>query len=154
MSIRGDTEVKTSGSQKSLSDLDHVGLEIERLPGALTEEGVNDDDLFRFLAERLETAPVNVLTRTGALHLTGSPTLFLEVSLFERESDSYAYLITLELVQGVSLKRLRDPDRSFGAPTWRAQTVGFTQKGELSLLKDPIGATADAFVADFAATED
>jgi hypothetical protein len=148
-SMSGDAEVKTSGSPKSLSHLDTVGLEVERLPGPLAEEGVNPQELFGLLKGRLSKAPVQIVSRTGALHLKGAPTLFLNVSLLEREPESYAYVITLELVQGVSLERLSDSD-VVAAPTWRAQTVGFTRKGQLSLLKDQIGATADAFATDFA----
>ena len=144
-----DTDVKTSGSQESLSHLDRVGLEIERLPNPLTEEGVTGQELFQLLKERLSDAPVQVVSRIGALHLRGAPTLFLNVSLHERDAESYVYVITLELVQGVSVERLSDSG-FVAAPTWRAQTVGITRKGQLPLLKDTIGATADAFATDLA----
>jgi hypothetical protein len=72
-------------------------------------------------------------------------TLVLELSLSEREPGPYVYTVALELVQGVSLERLSNADRFFAAPTWRAQAVGVVEHGQLSLLREPIGATADAF---------
>jgi hypothetical protein len=122
-----------------------VGLEVEPLPRALQEEGLTRPQVVRFVQERLERAPVDVVSRTGALHLTGAPTLFLEVSLFEYESGSYLYTVALELVQGVSLERLSDSTRVFAAPTWRAETIGLVEHRQLSSLRDRIGATTDAF---------
>jgi hypothetical protein len=150
MPMPADTEVKTSGSRESLRDLDPVGLEVKQLPSSLKDEGVDQQDVFLFIRERLEKAPLHVISRTGALHRLGSPTLSLEISLFEREPGSFMYTVTLELTQGVSLER-SDSDRFVAAPTWRAETVGLAQKGQLAALKDQMGATADAFVTDFAA---
>jgi hypothetical protein len=150
MPMPADTEVKTSGSRESLRDLEVVGLEVERLPSSLKDEGVNEQDILSFIRERLEKAPVNVISRTGAEHRRGSPRLSLEVSLFEREPGSFMYTVTLELIQGVGLER-SDHHRFVPAPTWRAEAVGLAQKGQLAALKGQMGATADAFVTDFAA---
>jgi hypothetical protein len=143
--MSASTDVETSGCSESLHHLERVGLEVETLPRALQEEGLPRQELFSFVRERLERAPVQVLSRTAALHLRGAPTLFLEVSLSERPPGSYLYIVGLELVQGVSLERLSEPDRLFAAPTWRAQVVGVVDRAQMSLLVDQIGAAADAF---------
>ena len=140
------TDVRTSGSRDSLRYLDRVGLEVEPLPHALQEEGLTREHLFSFVRERLERAPVQVLSRTSALHLKGAPTLFLQVSMSEQENGSFLSVVALELVQGATLERLSDPGRFFAAPTWRALAVGCVGTGQLSLLLDPIGSLADAFV--------
>jgi hypothetical protein len=146
MAMSAHADVRTSGSRDSLRHLDRVGLEVEPLPRALQEEGLTRPQLFGFVQERLERAPVEVVSRTGALHLTGAPTLFLQVSLSEHESGSYLYTVALELVQGVILERLSDLDRIFAAPTWRAEAIGLVEHRQLSSLRDQIGATTDAFV--------
>jgi hypothetical protein len=142
--MSGHTSVRTSGCSDSLYHLERVGLEVEASPHQ--EEGLTRQQLFSFVRERLERAPVQVLSRTGALHLRGAPTLFLEVSLSERQPGSYLYIVGLELVQGVSLERLSESDRFFAVPTWRAQVVGLVEKAEMSSLLDQVGAAADAFV--------
>ena len=139
------TEVETSGCSDSLRHLERVGLEVESLPRAFQEGGLTRQTLFNFVRERVERAPVHVLSRTGALHLRGAPTLFLEVSLSEQQPGSYLYTIGLELVQGVSLERLSESERQFAAPTWRAQVMGVVDRAHMSLLVDQIGAAADAF---------
>ena len=145
--MSANTDVKTSGSRDSLRHLDRVGLEVEPLPRALQEEGLTRPQLFRFMQERVERAPVQVVSRTGALHLTGAPTLFLKVSLSEHEPGSYLYTVALELVQGVSLERLCHSDRIFAVPTWRAEAIGLVEHRQLTSLRDQIGATTDAFVS-------
>jgi hypothetical protein len=89
---------------------------------------------------------VQVVSRTGALHLIGAPTLFLELLMSERQPGSFLYAVALELVQGVSLERLNDPARFFAASTWRAHGIGIIETGQLSLLLDQVGPLADAFV--------
>ena len=142
-------EVKTSGSVASLRDLTRVGLEVERLPKALQEEGMTEQELNKFVRERLSKVPVQILSRIGALHLTGAPTLFLQTSLFETEARSFIYAVELELVQGVTLERETSSGSTLGAPTWRAQAVGVAKKGQLSTVRDEIGAIADVFARDF-----
>jgi hypothetical protein len=139
------TDVETSGCSDSLHNLERVGLEVEALPHALQDEGLTRQELFSFVRERLERAPMQVLSRTGALNLKGAPTLFLAVSLSERQPRSFLYRIDLELVQGVSLERLSQSDRLFAAPTWRAHVVGLVDRAHMSMLVDQIGAAADAF---------
>jgi hypothetical protein len=73
--------------------------------------------------------------------------LFLEVWLSEQDAGSYLFAVALELVQGVNLERLSESDRFFAAATWRAESIGLVQRRQLSLLRDQIGATTDAFVS-------
>jgi hypothetical protein len=143
--MSANTDVKTSGSRDSMRHLNRVGLEVEPLAHALQGEGFTREGLFSVVRERLEQSPVQVVSRTAALHLRGAPTLFLELSMSEHETGSYVYAVALELVQGVSLERLNHRDRFFAAPTWRAEAIGLVEEGQLSLLVDTIGATADAF---------
>ena len=143
--------VKTSGSRDSLRDLGRVGLEIEPLASVMEDEGLSRQELFSLTRERLGRAPVQVLSRTGALHLTGAPTLFLDASISECGSGSYLCIVALELVQGVSLERLSNSDRLFAVPTWRAQASGLIHRRQLSSLKDWIRAIADAFAKDSSA---
>jgi hypothetical protein len=143
--MKANTNVRTSGSRDSLRHLDRVGLEVEPLPHTLQEGGLTREDLFGVVRARLERAPVQVLSRTGALHLSGAPTLFLEVSLSEQETVSYVYAVALELIQGVRLERLGDSARFLAAPTWRAEAFGLVEESQLASLRDQIGAVADAF---------
>lgn len=152
MATSAHADVRTSGSRDTLRRLERVGLEVEPLPRALQKESLTRPHVLSFVQERLERAPVEVVSRTGALHLTGAPTIFLEVSLFEYESGSHLYTVALELVQGVSLERLSDSARMFAAPTWRAEAIGLVEHRQLSSLRDRIGATADAFVSAVDAT--
>jgi hypothetical protein len=145
MAMSANTDVKTFGSRDSLRHLERVGLEVEPPPHALQEEGLNRQELFSFVRGLLERAPVQILSRTGALHLKGAPTLFLELSTSEREPGSYLYTVALELVQRVSLERLSNSDRFFAVPTWRAEAVGVVERKDLSSLRDVVSATADAF---------
>jgi hypothetical protein len=143
-----ETEVKTWGNRRSLEDLDRVGLEVRPLPSALVDEGIDRQAVTGFMRDLLEKAPTHVISRTGSMHLRGSPCLELRVSLSETDSDSLVYLVVLELTQGVRLER---SDVQVEVPTWRAEAVGLTQKSQLATLTDLMSATADAFVTDFAA---
>jgi hypothetical protein len=138
-------EVRTSGSRDSLRDLGRVGLEIEPLPRPFLKEGLSREEVFTLVQARLHRVPVQVLSRTDALHMKGAPTLFLQVSLSECGPGSYLYAMALELVQGVSLERLSSP-RFLAAPTWSARGAGLAQRGRLSFLKEQIGVAVDAFV--------
>ena len=143
-----NTEAKTSGSPESLRGLDRVGLDIEQLPPEFKDTEIKQQDLFGFVKSSLRNAPVQVISRTGALHLLGAPTLFLNVSLFEQQPETYVYVVALELVQGAKMERLTGDDRFGGVPTWRAQVVGLTTKCQLVVLKDSIAATGEAFAKD------
>ena len=141
-----------SPKEEFLRGLRMVGLQIERLPAEFEGTDIKQEDLFEFLKPGLASAPVQLLGGPGPLHLSGAPTLFLNVSLFEQQPETYVYVIALELIEDVKLERWsakESANRFVRVPTWRAQVVGFTAKGQLSQLKDGIAATGDAFAKDF-----
>jgi predicted PhzF superfamily epimerase YddE/YHI9 len=138
--------VKKSGSAGSLKGLTRVGLGVEDVPGGLRDEGLTDDEVRQIARDRL-SGSVQLLSPTGALHLSGTPTLGLEIAPAESEQGPFAYTVSLELVQGVSVKRIREEDaKRVKAPTWRAQSV--LPAGDLASLREAIGAVADAFAED------
>jgi hypothetical protein len=98
--MSADKHVRISGSRDSLRHLEKVGLEFEALPHALQQKGLTRQELFGALQERLQRASVQVVTRTGALHLRGAPTLIfsLEVLMSERTAGPHVYAVSLELV--------------------------------------------------------
>jgi hypothetical protein len=145
-----DSDVKTFGNARSLGALTHVGFDVARVPQALRDEAFGEPEVKKLATERLDPLPgLQVLTRIGAAHLTGSPILEMEISLVELDAGSYLYSVDLVLVQGVTLRRLGDSDRAMWAPTWHAQAVGVAQKGQLSSVSDKAAAVVDAFVRDF-----
>jgi len=128
--------VKKSGSAGSLKGLTRVGLGVEDVPGGLRDEGLTDDEVRQIARDRL----------SGSVQLL-SPTLGLEIAPAESEQGPFAYTVSLELVQGVSVKRIREEDaKRVKAPTWRAQSV--LPAGDLASLREAIGAVADAFAED------
>jgi len=145
MAMTPQTNVRTSGSLDSLRHLERVGLEVERLPHALQEGGLTQQDLSGVVREHLGRAPGQILTRTGALHLKGAPTLTLSLSVSEEKPGVFVYSVVLELVQGVRFERLNDSSRSVAAPTWRAEATGLVEQGQFALLKDQAAAVAQAF---------
>jgi hypothetical protein len=144
--MNANAEVRTSGSPDSLRNLGRIGLEVEPLPRPLLKEGLSRDDVFNLVRARLQRGTVQILNRTGALHVKGAPTLFLRLTLFRWRPRYYLYAVALELVQGVRLERLRDSTRFFAAPTWIAWAVGLVQQGQWPFLQEQISATVDAFV--------
>jgi hypothetical protein len=143
-----DNDVKTFGSPRSLRAFTHVGLDVGRVPQPLRDQGLGELEITKLARARLEPVPFQVLTRTGALHVDGAPTLVVDISLVELDAASHLYSVDLELTQGVHLERLRDPDVAMSAPTWRAQAVGVAQTGQLPSLGDKVAAVVDAFGRD------
>jgi hypothetical protein len=152
----GYADVKTFGGPRSLRDLTRVGLKVDRLPAAVREEGLNEQEVQKGARERLRAIPLQVLSEIGALHLRGRPTLHLLVSLREVEAGSYVYTVDLELHEDARIERLISADDAPGtlsAATWRALALGTAQKGQLRSLSNEIDAVVDAFVKDFQARE-
>jgi hypothetical protein len=120
-------------------------------PEVLETAGLDRKEMSRLAREPLSEARLQVLTRTGALHLRGAPTLDLEASVVEAEGGTCVCTVDLVLTQGVELERLSGGEaKPFAAPTWRAQVVGFAPKDDLSLVKEQIGAVVQAFIEDHA----
>ena len=127
-----------------------------------SEEGFSEDEVDRFVREKLDGVAVHIVTRTGALRLQGAPTLYLQSSLLETTGESI-YVVELELVHGVYLEREEGdirghavrapaPGSALDAPTWRARAIGVTKRGHLADIRDEIGAVTDVFARDFVGT--
>jgi hypothetical protein len=130
-----------------LTGLTHVGLEVLPLPSSVADAGMTETDLFSFVKDRLEGATtLGVLTRTGALHVDGNPTLRLDVAATTAGADTFLHTVVFGLVQVVALERHTDGESRIGALTWGVQR---TALGPPATARTSTELLVDAFIADF-----
>jgi hypothetical protein len=103
----------------TLAGLAGVYVLVERLPDSI--KGLLTVDQLRTDVElRLQLAGVRVLTKEERHQAPGSPDLYLNVTAVSN-AQVFAYYVSLELIQGVSL--VRDRRIEGAATTWSATGI-------------------------------
>jgi hypothetical protein len=126
-------------SYPSLAGIKGVGLVVEDLAQDAEQEGFTTQLIRADAEQKLRAAGIRVLSDEALAKTPGMPYLYVNIFTF-RDAELYAYHITLELKQMVSL--VRNSGIKLSAGTWRVScggTVGAKKLGELrSFVLDDI----------------
>jgi hypothetical protein len=132
----------------SLRGLKGVGVVVEDLAPDTVQEGFNTQLLQADVEQKLRAAGIKILTEQGLMKATGMPYIYLNIFTF-KDDELYAYHITLELKQMVSL--VRKPGISLSSSTWKACAGGTVGVKKISELRPFIADAADQFVSSWKA---
>jgi hypothetical protein len=133
----------------SLAGLSGVGLVIEDIDPAIEREGFTALQIQKDVEEKLRTAGIKILSEAELTKSPGMPYLYVNIFTFKDE-DIYAYHITLELKQMVSLVRKTAVKQSVA--TWKISGGGTVGALKLATIRTAVGEYINAFIkAYFAA---
>jgi len=133
----------------SLSGFKGVGVVIEDIDPAIEREGFTAGQIHKDVEEKLRTAGIKILSETELTKSPGMPYLYVNIFTFKDE-DIYAYHITLELKQMVSLVRKAAVKQSVA--TWKISGGGTVGAQKLPTIRTAVGEYINAFIkAYFAA---
>ena len=133
----------------SLSGLKGVGVVIEDIDPAIEREGFTALQIQKDVEEKLRKAGIKMLSEAELTKNPGMPYLYVNIFTFKDE-DIYAYHITLELKQMVSL--VRKPSVKQSVATWKISGGGTVGALKLSTIRTAVGEYINAFIkAYFAA---
>ena len=141
-----------STAQQSISSLtgrSGVGVVIEDIDQTIEREGFTAAQIQKDVEEKLRSAGIKILSETELTKSPGMPYLYVNIFTFKDE-DIYAYHITLELKQMVSLVRKSAVKQSVA--TWKMSGGGTVGALKLSTVRAAVGEYVTAFIkAYFAA---
>ena len=133
----------------SLAGLKGVGIVIEDIDPAIEKEGLTSTQIQKDVEEKLRTAGIKILSDVELTKSQGMPYLYVNIFTFKDE-DIYAYHITLELKQMVSLVRKASVKQSVA--TWKISGGGTVGALKLATIRTAVGEYINAFIkAYFAA---
>jgi hypothetical protein len=108
-------------SRVSLAGIKGVGVVVEDLSQNAEQEGFTTQLVQADVEQKLRAAGIRVLTDDALMKTPGMPYLYVNIFTF-RDAELYAYHITLELRQMVSLVRKTGVKQSVG--TWKVSCGG------------------------------
>jgi hypothetical protein len=130
-------------ARASLAGIRGIGVVVEDLAPDAVQEGFTAQLVQADVEQKLRAAGIKVLNEEELVKASGMPYLYINIFTF-KDDELYAYHITLELRQMVSLAR--KPGIKLSASTWKARaggTVGIRKVVELrAFVKD----AADQFI--------
>jgi hypothetical protein len=133
----------------SLAGLNGVGVVIEDIDPAIEREGFTAGQIHKDVEEKLRAAGIKILSETELTKSPGMPYLYVNIFTFKDE-DIYAYHITLELKQMVSLVRKAAVKQSVA--TWKISGGGTVGAQKLPTIRTSVAEYINAFIkAYFAA---
>jgi hypothetical protein len=127
----------------SLAGLKGVGVVVEDLSPDAVQEGFNSQLIQADVEQKLRSIGIRVLTEQELMKAPGMPYLYLNIFTF-KDDELYAYHITLELKQMVSL--VRKPHISLSSATWKTRVGGTVGEKKISELRSFAADEADQFV--------
>jgi len=132
----------------SLSGLKGVGVVIEDIDPAIEREGFTAGQIHKDVEEKLRTAGIKILSETELTKSPGMPYLYVNIFTFKDE-DIYAYHITLELKQMVSLVRKAAVKQSVA--TWKISGGGTVGAQKLPTIRTAVAEYINAFIKAYRA---
>ena len=81
--------------------------------------------------------------------MPAAPYLYVKVSTYNHSSDLYAYAVTVEVMQKVSLAQR--PQQTMSATTWEKGGVGTTGHSNIRMVIDSVESKVKEFANDFLA---
>ncbi len=133
----------------SLRGLKGVEVVIESLRPDAQEDGLSEEAIRTAVELILRSKGIRVLTRSESLSTPATPYLYVKVSTYNHLSDLYAYAVTVEVMQKVSLAQR--PQQMMSATTWERGAVGTTGHSNIRMVIDSVESKVKEFAIDFLA---
>ena len=110
--------------RKSLRGLQGVEVVIEDIKSDAQADGLSQEAIRAAVELILRSNGIQVLTRSESLKTPAAPYLYVRVSTSKHSSDLFAYAVTVEFMQKVSL--VHRAQQMMSATTWEKGGVGTT----------------------------
>jgi hypothetical protein len=133
----------------SLQGLKGVEVVIESLRPDAEADGLSQEAIRTAVELILRSKGIRVLTRSESLSTPAAPYLYVKVSTYNHSSDLYAYAVTVEVMQKVSLAKR--PQQMMSATTWEKGAVGTTGHSNIRMVIDSVESKVKEFANDFLA---
>ena len=133
----------------SLQGLQGVEVVIEGLRPDAETDGLSQEAIRTAVELILRSRGIRVLTRSESLRTPSAPYLYVKVSTYNHSSDLYAYAVTVEVMQKVSLAQR--PQQTVSAATWEKGGVGTTGHSNIRMVIDSVESKVKEFANDFLA---
>jgi hypothetical protein len=133
----------------SLQGLQGVEVVIESLRPDAETDGLSQEAIRTAVELILRSRSIRVLTRSESLRMPAAPYLYVKVSTYNHSSDLYAYAVTVEVMQKVSLAQR--PQQTMSATTWEKGGVGTTSHSNIRMVIDSVESKVKEFANDFLA---
>jgi hypothetical protein len=133
----------------SLQGLKGVEVIIESLRPDAEADGLSQEAIRTAVELILRSKGIRVLTRSESLSTPAAPYLYVKVSTYNHSSDLYAYAVTVEVMQKVSLAQR--PRQMMSATTWEKGAVGTTGHSNIRMVIDSVESKVKEFANDFLA---
>ena len=127
----------------SLAGLNGVGIVIEDLDPAIEREEFTAGQIQKDVEEKLRAAGIKIFSEAALTKSKGMPYLYVNIFTFKDE-DIYAYHITLELKQMVSL--VRKPSVNQSVATWKISGGGTVGALKLATVRTAVGEYINALI--------
>ena len=133
----------------SLRGLQGVEVVIESLRPDAQADGLSQEAIRTAVELILRSKGIRVLTRSESLSTPATPYLYVKVSTYNHSSDLYAYAVTVDVMQKVSLAQR--PQQMMSATTWEKGAVGTTGHSNIRMVIDSVESKVKEFANDFLA---
>lgn len=133
----------------SLRGLKGVEVIIESLRPDAQADGLSQEAIRTAVELILRSKGIRVLTRSESLSTPAAPYLYVKVSTYNHSSDLYAYAVTVEVMQQVSLAQ--KPQQMMSATTWGQGAVGTIGHSNIRIVIDSVESKVKEFANDFLA---
>jgi len=136
----------------SLQGLRGVEVVIESLRPDAQADGLSQEAIRTAVELILRSKGIRVLTRSESLSTPATPYLYVKVSTYNYSSDLsdlYAYAVTVDVIQKVSLAQR--PHYMMSATTWERGAVGTTGHSNIRMVIDSVESKVKEFASDFLA---
>src|SRR5438067_8523902 len=131
----------------SLQGLQGVEVIIESLRPDAETDGLSQEAIRTAVELILRSRSIRVLTRSESLRMPAAPYLYVKVSTYNHSSDLYAYAVTVEVMQKVSLAQR--PQQTMTATTWEKGAVGTRSHSNIRMVIDSVESKVKEFANDF-----
>jgi hypothetical protein len=144
------SEAQTRDQQRdSLQGLQGVEVVIESLRPDAQTDGLSQEAIRTAVELILRSKGIRVFTRSESLSTLAAPYLYVKVSTYNHSSDLYAYAVTVDVMQKVSLAQR--PRQMMSATTWERGGVGTTGHSNISMVIDSVESKVKEFANDYLA---
>ena len=133
----------------SLQGLRGVEVVIESLRPDAQADGLSQEAIRTAVELILRSKGIRVLTQSESLSTPAAPYLYVKVSTYNHSSDFYAYAVTVDVMQKVSLAQR--PQQMMSATTWEKGAVGTISHSNITMVIDSVESKVKEFASDFLA---
>ena len=135
--------------RESLRGLQGVEVVIEDIKSDAQVDGLSQEAIRAAVELILRSHGIQVLTRSESLKTPAAPYLYVRASTSKHSSDLYAYAVTVEFMQKVSL--VHRPQQMMSATTWEKGSVGTTGLSNMRQVINSVESRVKEFANDFLA---